>query len=164
MTKQRKEFDAPLPCEIKAASDGCLADIADCSRRIAALEAEAEQSMLVIRENYAAMIEPLRDQLGKTIAWLKDTMKSNKKMLFLEADVVNLPHGSLIHALVDKVHIPKTALATCEKLGFAEVVKIAKALDRDAIEKWSDEKLVLIGAERKQKEEFSYDLKKEAKP
>jgi hypothetical protein len=33
-----------------------------------------------------------------------------------------------------------------------------ESLDRDAISKWPDAKLVLIGAERKQKEEFSYDI------
>ena len=36
-----------------------------------------------------------------------------------------------------------------------------KSLDREAIEKWPDERLFLIGAERKTREEFSYDLKKE---
>jgi len=49
----------------------------------------------------------------------------------------------------------------CEEQGFGEVVKIAKSLDREAIEKWPDERLFLIGAERKPKEEYSYDLKKE---
>ena len=44
---------------------------------------------------------------------------------------------------------------------FGEVVKIVKSLDREAIEKWPDERLFLIGAERKPKEEFNYDLKKE---
>ena len=150
--------------EIRRASDGSLADIVDCSRRIAALEGEAEQSMQVIRDNYAALIAPLRAQMDRNIAWLKDAMKSNKKILFDATDVINLPHGSLIHAIVDKVHIPKAALAACEALGFAEAIKIAKSLNREAVEKWPDEKLILIGAERRSKEEFSYDLKKEAKP
>ncbi len=91
-------------------------------------------------------------------------MKFEKKVLFADTDVVNLAHGSLIRALVDKVKIPKDrekVIAFCEELGFPEVVKIVKSLDREAVEKWPDERLLLIGAERKQKEEFSYDLKKE---
>ncbi|MFA5075621.1 MAG: host-nuclease inhibitor Gam family protein [Candidatus Babeliales bacterium] len=92
---------------------------------------------------------------------LQSLMKKNKAVLFDGTDVVNLPPGSLIHSKVDKISIPKTALAECEAQHFDDVIKIVKSLDRAAIEKWPDAKLVLIGAERKPKEEFSYDLKKE---
>lgn len=163
MTKRRlKNTDLTL-AELKRASDVCLADIAECTRRIASLEAEAERSVKVIMGNYAAMIEPLREQLAKNAAWLRDTMKSNKTVLFDGTDVVRLANGALIRNVADKVSIPRDALAKCEELGFVEAIKIAKSLDRDAVEKWPDERLFLIGAERKQKEEFSYDLK-EAKP
>ncbi len=146
--------------EVKRAADVTLADIAFTSKRIAALEAEAEQSVQVIMSNYAEMIEPLRAQLSGDIAWLKDTMKSNKAVLFDGTDIVHLPHGSLIRELADKVSIPRDALAKCEVLSFDEVIKITKSIDRDAVEKWPDERLLLIGAERKPKEEFSYDLAK----
>lgn len=162
MTKQRKESELSLT-EIKRASDVALADIADCCNRIDALKAEAEASVQVIQANYGAMLAPQQAQLARNVAWLKDTMKSNKAVLFDGTDVVRLVNGSLIHSVADKVSIPRDALAKCEELGFAEVIRIAKSLDRDAVEKWPDERLILIGAERKQKEEFSYDLR-EARP
>ena len=93
---------------------------------------------------------------------LQSLMKRNKAVLFDGTDVVNLPPGSLIHSKVDKVSIPKTALAECEAQHFDDVIKTVKSLDRDAIEKWPDAKLVLIGAGRKTKEEYSYNLKKES--
>lgn len=86
-------------------------------------------------------------------------MKKHKGLIFDGTDVVNLPPGSLIHNKVDRVTIPKTALADCKAQGFQEVIKVVESLDRDAIEKWPDAKLVLIGAERKAKEEFKYSLK-----
>ena len=157
--KQLKEAEIRLtPAEIKRASDVALADIADCCKRIDALKAEAEASVQIIQANYGAMLTPLQSQLARDVSWLKDTMKSNKAVLFDGTDIVRLPNGSLIHSVADKVSIPRDALARCVLLGFAEVVKIAKSLDRDAVEKWPDERLILIGAERKQKEEFSYDL------
>jgi len=157
--KQLKEAEIRLtPAEIKRASDVALADIADCCKRIDTLKAEAEASVQVIQANYGAMLTPLQSQLARNVSWLKDTMKSNKAVLFDGADIVRLANGSLIHSVADKVSIPRDALARCEELGFAEVIKIAKSLDRDAVEKWPDERLILIGAERKQKEEFSYDL------
>ena len=158
-TKQRKEDELSLtPAEIKRAADVALADIADCCNRIDVLKAEAEASVQVIQANYGEMLTPLQSQLARNVAWLKDTMKSNKAVLFDGTDIVRLANGSLIHSVADKVSIPRDALAKCEELGFAEVVKIAKSLDREAVEKWPDERLILIGAERKQKEEFSYDL------
>ena len=162
MTKPRKESELNL-IEIKRASDVALSDIADCCKQIDALKAEAEAEVQDIQANYATMLAPLQSQLARNVAWLKDTMKSNKSVLFDGTDVVRLIHGSLIHSVADKVSIPRDALARCEELGFAEVVKIAKSIDREAVEKWPDERLILIGAERKSKEEFSYDLK-EVKP
>ena len=163
MTQQRKKSGIDLDLvELKRASDTALADIADCCKRIDVLQAEAEASVQIIRDNYGAMLAPLQSQLERNVAWLKSTMKSNKAVLFADWDVVRLANGSLIHHVADKVTIPRDALAKCEEQGFAEVIKIAKSLDREAVEKWSDERLFLIGAERKSKEEFSYDLKEAA--
>jgi hypothetical protein len=86
-------------------------------------------------------------------------MKKNKGVLFDDTDVVNLAHGSLIREKGDHVTIPKTALAACKENKFTDVIKVVESLDRDEIEKWTDAKLTLIGAERKPKEEFNYSLK-----
>lgn len=137
-----------------------LATIKSLTDSISALESEANVEMAAITARYQARLESLRHkqtEVGKDLITL---MKKNKAVLFDGTDVVNLPPGSLIHSKVDKVTIPKTALAECEAQHFDDVIKIVKSLDRDAIEKWPDAKLVLIGAERKAKEEFSYDLKK----
>jgi hypothetical protein len=93
---------------------------------------------------------------GKALVGL---MKQNKAVLFDGTDVVNLPPGSLIYNKKDHVTIPKTALKECKAQGFKDVIKIVESLDRDAIEKWPDAKLVLIGAVRKPKENFSYNIK-----
>jgi len=169
MTKQRKK-EAVIPAQagIKAVpaqqADLLLADIIYHQTEIDRITAAFNEAVADLQTKYEAKVEISKISLEGAQIGLMQVMKFEKKILFDGTDIVNLPHGSLIHAIVDKVKIPKTALATCEKLGFSEVVKIAKSLDRDAIEKWSDEKLVLIGAERRPKEEFSYDLKKEAKP
>ena len=137
-----------------------LARIRSLTDSISALESEANVEMAVITARYQARLESLRHKQTEVGKDLIVFMKKNKAVLFDGTDVVNLPPGSLIHSKVDKVTIPKTALAECEAQHFDDVIKIVKSLDRDAIEKWPDAKLVLIGAERKAKEEFSYDLKK----
>lgn len=158
MAKRLKNTDLPL-AEIKRAADVSLADIGLCCAQIKALEDDAEEKIQGIQAQYKELLAPLQERLKRDVARLKDTMKSNKAALFDGTDVVNLTNGSLIHGVADKVAIPRDALAKCEELGFGDVIKIVKSLDREAVEKWPDERLVLIGAERKTKEEFSYDLK-----
>ena len=90
-------------------------------------------------------------------------MKKERDLYFAETDVLQLQHGALIHEEGDHVKIPRDALEKCKELKFLDVIKKVESLDREAIEKWTDEKLLLIGAERKPVENFSYDLKKQTK-
>lgn len=115
--------------------------------------------MEVITAKYNGLLLPLIEEKDDLEKGLISLMKKNKIVLFDATDVVNLPHGSLIRNKEDKVSIPKTALAECKAQGFKDVIKTVESLDRDKIEKWPDARLVLIGAERKPKEEFKYTVK-----
>ncbi len=108
---------------------------------------------------YESDIAALKADLEADEKAIKSLMKANAGLLFDGTDVVNLPPGSLIRSAGDKIKIPKTALSDCEAQGFLDVIKIVKSLDRDAIEKWPDAKLALIGAVRKRVEEDKYSLK-----
>lgn len=154
----------PEPVEDRAdIADELLLAIRGTIEEIGGIEAEYNAAVDELKASYEARLTTLRQLLKDDDAALKALMRHDKKYFFDGADVVRLTNGSLIHSVADKVSIPRDALAKCEELGFVEAIKIAKSLDRDAVEKWPDERLFLIGAERKQKEEFSYDLK-EAKP
>jgi hypothetical protein len=164
MTKQRNSVGSTeTPEEIRRRADGYLAEIAARKAELLALNSAAIAAVQKLEAEYNAKKEPLNILLNSAVLALMQTMKIEKKTLFDGTDIVRLVNGSLIHSTADKVSIPRDALAKCEELGYAEVVKIAKSLDRDAVEKWPDERLILIGAERKSKEEFSYDLA-EVKP
>lgn len=158
--KQRNPMEvAETPAEIRRRADGYLSEIAAHKTNLLALNSAAIAACQKLEAEYDAKMEPLNILLNAAVMALMQMMKIEKKTLFDGTDVVRLPNGSLIHSTADKVSIPRDALARCKELGFDEVVKIAESLDRDAVEKWPDERLILIGAERKSKEEFSYDLK-----
>lgn len=157
-----KQHEVPSPKgDASVQSEACeiLIQMNILTARIDVLETRANERMADITTCYNAMLTPLREEQAERAKQLLALMKKNKAVLFDGTDVVNLPPGSLIRSKVDKVTIPKTALAECEAQRFDDVIKIVKSLDRDAIEKWPDAKLVLIGAERKTKEEFSFNLK-----
>jgi len=130
-------------------------------KAIAEIEAEAQEKIAKITAEYEAMLAPRRILLESADKALIGLMKAEKKALFAKSDVMNLPHGSLVRSQDWKVKIPRDALGKCEELGFSEVVKVAKSLDREAVEKWADEKLFLIGAERKPATKYSYEIRKE---
>ncbi len=145
--------------EIKRASDTALADIAFFRLAIENLETEAEAAMQAVRDTFASRLAPLRAKLKLNEEWLTYTMRSNKRFLFSGTDVVDLVHGSLVRTEADKVIIPRDALKKCKSLGLEDAIKIVESIDREAVEKWPDARLTLIGAVRKPKEEFKYSLK-----
>ena len=150
--------------KVKSQANEVLERLLFVSVQIEEMEKQAAIQMEVIANRYKGMLEPLQGEKDELEKGLISLMKKNKGVLFGGViDVVNLPHGSLIRNKEDKVSIPKTALAECKAQGFKDVIKTVESLDRDKIEKWPDAKLVLIGAERKPKEEFKYTVKAKGK-
>lgn len=146
--------------EIQQKADGYLEEIVLRKGELEALQKEYDEALKALTDQYALQIEAYQALLDGAIKALIQTMKYNKKVLFASADVVNLLHGSLIRNAGEKVTIPHGALQSCKDNGFQDVIKIAESLDREAIEKWPDDKLAMIGAKKKPSEEFKYDLRK----
>jgi uncharacterized Fe-S center protein len=160
MAKQRKNTSViPAKAGIQEEADQRLCEISIYTKRLADLRSEYEMEINEVMGKYADQIKTIDAIIKSGELMLMQTMKKNKGVLFDGTDVVNLSHGSLIRETGKKVTIPKTALEACKENKFTDVIKVVESLDRDAIEKWPDAKLVLIGAERKPKEEFKYNLK-----
>ncbi|ESP62829.1 putative cytosolic protein [Smithella sp. ME-1] len=159
MTKQRKEKTWIQESDIKHKAELLLKSIMHTSKIIEQVATNYNATVDPITEKYLTEMGGLKNDLAADEKELISLMKKNKAILFDGTDVVNLTPGSLIREKGDKVKLPKGALAECERLKFDDVIKIVKSLDRPAIEKWPDAKLVLIGAERKPSEEFKYNLK-----
>jgi len=141
-------------------ADRILGDIRNLSRTIAAIESEANEAMREISERYEARLRSLKQELAVRDKAIVKLMKANKRVLFTEGEIVRLGNGALVYSKEPKVSIPRDALEKAEDAGFTDAIKIVKSLDRGIVETWPDEKLFLIGAERKPVEKFSYDIKK----
>jgi hypothetical protein len=159
VSKIKKAF-FKAQAEIQKEADQRLYEIAFHAAKLEKLRAEYQAKVKEVTVKYAAKLEAFAAlKIGSELVLIK-IMKFNKGILFDGTDIVNLPHGSLIHNIADKVSIPKDALEKCKEMEFFSAIKIAESVDRDAIEKWPDAKLLLIGASRKTKEVFGYELKK----
>lgn len=139
-------------------ADSLLGDIKDLQEAADLLMVECKEAVSRITRQYDEKISPLIEMINDDEKALVRLMKEAKGALFDGTDIVYLSNGTLLHAKGVHVVIPRDALTRCEEQGFADVIKIAKSLDREAIEKWADEKLILIGAERKPVETFNYQF------
>ena len=148
--------------EMMDRADAILEDMAHLDAALYRLRERHKEEIERINNIYVAEMSPIIAEIHEDEESIKRLMKTGKEKLFSDGDIVYLTHGNLLHAKGDHVVIPRDALAKCEEQGFADVIKIAKSLDREAIEKWTDERLVLIGAERKPVEAFNYEIRKEA--
>lgn len=155
MKKQPEPID-----KVKSEAEELLLAIAVSQTGIDLLTEQFNEELERLKAHYEGMMAPMKATVERDGKALQGLMKANKTVLFDGTDVVRLVNGTLIREAGDKVTIPKTALAKCEELGLTDVIKTVKSLDRDAVEKWPDERLFLIGATRKPGEKFEYELKR----
>lgn len=144
---------------VRKNADQLLRDIGKTTARIAASEVEAEKEIEVVRAHYAKIFDPLRDRLKGLDKELITLMKSRRVPLFDGKDTLKLLHGILLYNKEDKVSIPRDALGKIKDAGWKEAIIIAESVDRAMVEKWPDERLVVIGAKRKAKETYSYEIR-----
>ena len=140
-------------------ADRLLDDIGKITARLQTAEVEAEAEIETVRVHFARSIDPLRDRLKELDKELITLMKSRQVPLFDGKDTLKLLHGILLYNKEDKVSIPRHALLKIKLQGWKEAILIAESINRAVVEKWPDERLVMIGAKRKEKKTYSYEVK-----
>jgi len=144
--------------EVRKDADKLLNIIGDVSARLKAVEAEAEKELEGVRAHYAKSIDPLRDRLKALDKELITLMKARCVPLFDGKDTLKLLHGILLYNKEDKVSIPRDALEKIKGQGWKEAILIAESVNRAVVSTWPDERLVVIGAKRKEKKTYSYEV------
>lgn len=140
-------------------ANGLLIRIGIRQRHLAELNQAVETRLQEIRSIYSANIQEDKAELEMLEKDLIALMKANKAALFDDTDQVNLEAGILLRGEEEKVKIPRNALELIEREGWDEAIKVAKTVDREVVEGWPDERLVIIGAERKPVVEYSYEVR-----
>ncbi|PKN67166.1 MAG: hypothetical protein CVU57_04235 [Deltaproteobacteria bacterium HGW-Deltaproteobacteria-15] len=142
-------------------ANNILAEIASTAAELSRAEAAAEAEMKAVRERHEGTIGQLKESLEGLDSKLVKLMKKHRSQIFDNTDQVDLRNGILLHGEGWKVKIPRNAAAAIEAQGWEEALKRAVTVDRAVVEKWPVERLVVIGAEKKPVETFSYELKQD---
>jgi len=136
-----------------------LTQIAAANDQIAWQERRVEEEMQAIRSRHEGPLAKFKEVREAYEKELIKFMKKHKAVLFDGTDQVDLKMGILLHGQEDKVKIPRNALEKIKAQGWKEAIKTAESVDREVVENWPDERLIVIGAERKPVEVFDYELK-----
>ena len=144
---------------ILAQADGYLASVARTEKELKALEEAAEAEIQAVHKRYGWRINQLKDIQKANEKTLVDLIRKNKKTVFDDTDQVDLVNGILLYGKEDKVSVPRDALEKIKAQGWDEAIKKTESVDRAVVEKWPIERLAVIGADRKPKETFSYEIK-----
>lgn len=148
--------------QVKGFANDILEELGVLKAELESIEGAAEREMALVREKYSGRLDTLRQAVAVGENTLLRLMKEKKTLLFDLAekkDQVNLDRGILLYGREDRVSIPRNALEKIEVQGWLEAIKVVKSVDRGVVEAWPDERLTVIGARRKMKEFFTYELR-----
>lgn len=135
----------------------CLREATDVARK---LEAEFTIEMDVLRQLYEVRINTAKETLAILASDLEAFAKSNKSALFPKEDTrLELQNGALIYTVEKRVKRIRKMLERLEKAGRNELIKTAKSVDWDSVEKLDDAALKALGTKRQTKERFAYEIK-----
>ena len=123
-------------------------------------ESEYARAMEAVKQNFADRIANVKDAVAYLESKLEMFAKNNKSVLFAQADTrLELQNGALIYTIEKRVKRIRDMLARLEESRRHELIKIAKSVDWDSVEKLSDAELAALGTRRQSKEHFAYEIK-----
>ena len=144
--------------EIREKADKLLEELAALTSEAEHAQNEAQMELEAVRVKHEGPIGFLKGALLEKEKELRVLMKGKVVKLFDGKDTVALEHGILLHTKDWKVSIPRDALEKIEDHDWPEAIKVAKSVDRAVVERWTDERLFMIGAKRRLVEQFGYEL------
>lgn len=147
-------------------AEGALAEMA-------ALERKIMQATLAMREEVDAakarakeIIAPLEARAKELNAAVKRWATMNKSVLFAERKTLDLGFGVIGFIAGTKIIqmsgvSEEETLAKIKQYNFADALRIIEEVDREAMEKWPDERLALVGCVRRTSDNYQCKVNQE---
>lgn len=168
LTGGENQQSGATPTRAHLDADLMLAALAVTGGRAAALKLAIEEELAHVKEKYGPELQKIKEQLGQQKKLLESHMKRHRRALFGTAakteereDYCDLPHGRLLRSLKRQVVKARGVLEELERLGLDEGLRRTVEVDWEALAAWPDEKLLLVGAERRMRETLTWELTKE---
>ena len=151
--------------------DGTILKIADCEQELAKAEAEMNEKIQVVRDEYErktnvtrAMRDGLKSEVERFCIVNKDAFEKSRSKNFIHG-IVGFRSTPPKTALLNRKYKWETVLELLKKLNLVKYVRTKEEIDKDAIlasyasKEIDDQKLAAVGLKIDQDEKFFIDIK-----
>lgn len=158
-TAKKKHPTAPTISDLQQA-EGAVAEYARLALRKKGLDVGESEAAMALKERYESERAPVEARMDELEAALKGFATLNRTEVFGEKQTLTLAFGSLEFRKSTKtVQISgvkaEDTLAKVKALGFTEAISVKESLNTEAMERWTEERLALVGRRRATSESFS---------
>jgi len=159
MKKQELKIRLIKRNQIKDTADSILDNLKTVQAKKENIAAKIKKEIERIKRKYEVQAEQNNEEYNLLEKELKALALKERKALFNGLDRIDLVHGAVIIAPITKIRRPRSVTPDLLiELNMDNAVKIAKSVNWDEIAKMTDEQLLLLGTERKTKDEVSWEI------
>ena len=143
-----------------------LGELASLERDLENIKTKLNDSIDQLKAKAAAEAKPLADRCKELETGLATFAATNKTKLFKRPRSRKLAFGTIgFRKSTELKPMPKmtwkAVLAKLISLKFTDAIRNKKSVNREELEKWTDERLEQVGVERKKKDEFFIEIRAE---
>ena len=138
--------------------DDLLAQIREMRGELVDLQQEAQAEIDRVTSRYGDRIAGIKSSLQNAERKLQTAVTRHRDEVFNGRDRVDLNNGAVMLAIEARVRRARGVLERLEAIGDTTAIRIAKCVDWDVIDQWTDERLIEIGTDRRRRQVVTYEL------
>lgn len=144
-----------------------LAELGEIKRRIDGIETEMNEKIDQAKMEAGALCAPLQARREALESGVLAFAEYNREELFQKKKSLKLDFGSIGYRKSTSIKtLAKTTwamvLGRIKELKFTEAIRTKEDVNREVLQTWPDERLVLVGAKRVEEDTFWIELKEES--
>jgi len=134
-------------------AEGALAEMAALERKMIQADLDMREICDAAKEHARAIKAPLEARYDELEAAIKKWATMNKTELFRERKSLDLAFGVFGFTAGTSIRqmngVPEEeTLAKIKTLGFTDAIRLVEEVNKEAMERWTDERLALVGCRR----------------
>jgi phage host-nuclease inhibitor protein Gam len=135
-------------------AEGALAEMAALERKVAQAKLAMQEECDAAKTKANDIIKPLEARYKSLNEALKKWATMNKSVLFTERKTLDLTFGVIGFCASTRIQQMNNVseadtLAKLKQFGFADGIRITEEPDKEAMEKWPEDRLALVGCVRR---------------
>ena len=147
-------------------AEGALAEMAALERKMAQAKLDMQEECDAAKAKAGETIAPLESRYKELDAALKKWATMNKSVLFAERKTLDLAFGVIGFLASTKIKQMNNVseadtLAKLKQFGFTDGIRLIETPDKEAMEKWPEDRLALVGCVRRTTDNWHCKTKQE---